>query len=123
MDKLTLNDASVTLRKETSVALGPGFRCGFLGMLHMDVFMQRLFDEHGSAVRWPHDTLEPLNHSSCRQLLSCGHSLSEAHVAAASSAHPTTIVLTASECATVASRPYNQCSSQRSREAWPIEDA
>jgi hypothetical protein len=42
VDKLTLNDASVSVRKETSVALGPGFRCGFLGMLHMDVFMQRL---------------------------------------------------------------------------------
>jgi translation elongation factor EF-4 len=50
MEKLTLNDASVTLRKETSVALGPGFRCGFLGMLHMDVFMQRLSDEHDSEV-------------------------------------------------------------------------
>jgi translation factor GUF1, mitochondrial len=50
MDKLTLNDASVTVRKETSAALGPGFRCGFLGMLHMDVFMQRLMDEHGSEV-------------------------------------------------------------------------
>lgn len=50
MDKLTLNDASVTVRKESSIALGPGFRCGFLGMLHMDVFMQRLMDEHGSEV-------------------------------------------------------------------------
>lgn len=50
IDKLTLNDASVTVRKETSIALGPGFRCGFLGMLHMDVFMQRLLDEHGSEV-------------------------------------------------------------------------
>lgn len=73
MDKLTLNDASVTLRKETSVALGPGFRCGFLGMLHMDVFMQRLFDEHGSAVRWPHHTLEPLNHSTTQAADSCCH--------------------------------------------------
>lgn len=53
MDKLTLNDASVSVRKETSVALGPGFRCGFLGMLHMDVFMQRLLDEHGSSVSAP----------------------------------------------------------------------
>jgi hypothetical protein len=52
VDKLTLNDASVSVRKETSVALGPGFRCGFLGMLHMDVFMQRLLDEHGSEVRF-----------------------------------------------------------------------
>ena len=51
MDKLTLNDASVTLRKESSAALGPGFRCGFLGALHMDVFMQRLLDEHAAEVR------------------------------------------------------------------------
>lgn len=50
MDKLTLNDASVSVRKESSMALGPGFRCGFLGMLHMDVFMQRLMNEHGSEV-------------------------------------------------------------------------
>ena len=55
MDKLTLNDASVTVRKESSAALGPGFRCGFLGMLHMDVFMQRLMDEHGAEV--PHTSL------------------------------------------------------------------
>jgi translation factor GUF1, mitochondrial len=47
---LTLNDASVSVQKESSVALGPGFRCGFLGALHMDVFMQRLAQEHGEEV-------------------------------------------------------------------------
>ena len=36
--KKLLNDASVTLAFEASAALGSGFRCGFLGMLHMDVF-------------------------------------------------------------------------------------
>ena len=46
IDKLTLNDASVTVEKTTSVALGLGFRCGFLGLLHMDVFKQRLEQEY-----------------------------------------------------------------------------
>eukprot|EP00195_Chlamydomonas_chlamydogama_P016553 CAMPEP_0202908548 /NCGR_PEP_ID=MMETSP1392-20130828/46429_1 /ASSEMBLY_ACC=CAM_ASM_000868 /TAXON_ID=225041 /ORGANISM="Chlamydomonas chlamydogama, Strain SAG 11-48b" /LENGTH=570 /DNA_ID=CAMNT_0049597945 /DNA_START=323 /DNA_END=2035 /DNA_ORIENTATION=+ len=50
MEKLTLNDASVVVKKETSDALGPGFRCGFLGMLHMEVFMQRLEQEYGASV-------------------------------------------------------------------------
>lgn len=40
--KLTLNDASVSVHKETSHALGQGWRLGFLGTLHMDVFRQRL---------------------------------------------------------------------------------
>lgn len=46
IDKLILNDASVTIEKTTSVALGLGFRCGFLGLLHMDVFKQRLEQEY-----------------------------------------------------------------------------
>ncbi len=46
IEKLTLNDASVTVEKTTSVALGLGFRCGFLGLLHMDVFKQRLEQEY-----------------------------------------------------------------------------
>jgi hypothetical protein len=45
IEKLTLNDASVVVKKENSEALGPGFRAGFLGMLHMEVFMQRLEQE------------------------------------------------------------------------------
>ncbi len=48
--KLTLNDASVSVEKKTSVALGIGFRCGFLGLLHMDVFKQRLEQEYGLSV-------------------------------------------------------------------------
>jgi GTP-binding protein LepA len=47
LQKLCLTDASVYVRMESSAALGSGFRCGFLGMLHLDVFKQRLFDEHG----------------------------------------------------------------------------
>jgi len=50
IEKLTLNDASVTVEKKTSVALGLGFRCGFLGLLHMDVFKQRLEQEYGLNV-------------------------------------------------------------------------
>lgn len=46
IEKLTLNDASVTIEKKSSVALGLGFRCGFLGLLHMDVFRQRLEQEY-----------------------------------------------------------------------------
>lgn len=50
VERLTLNDASVTVRRENSAALGAGFRCGFLGLLHMDVFRQRLEQEHGASV-------------------------------------------------------------------------
>lgn len=50
MARLTLNDASVAVKRENSNALGAGFRCGFLGLLHMDVFRQRLEQEHGAAV-------------------------------------------------------------------------
>lgn len=50
IEKLMLTDASVTIEKKTSVALGLGFRCGFLGLLHMDVFKQRLEQEYGLTV-------------------------------------------------------------------------
>ncbi len=50
IEKLTLNDASITVEKKTSVALGLGFRCGFLGLLHMDVFKQRLEQEYNMTV-------------------------------------------------------------------------
>jgi len=50
IEKLTLNDASVRVEKKSSVALGLGFRCGFLGLLHMDVFKQRLEQEYGLEV-------------------------------------------------------------------------
>lgn len=45
LKKLCLTDASVQMNYESSAALGSGFRCGFLGMLHMDVFRQRLHEE------------------------------------------------------------------------------
>ncbi len=50
IEKLTLNDASVTVEKKSSPALGLGFRCGFLGLLHMDVFRQRLEQEYNLSV-------------------------------------------------------------------------
>jgi len=50
LDRLILNDSSVSVQAEASSALGQGFRCGFLGKLHMEVFHQRLSDEHGQQV-------------------------------------------------------------------------
>ena len=50
MEKLLLNDPSVIVEKETSQALGLGYRCGFLGVLHMDVFSSRLETDYGQAV-------------------------------------------------------------------------
>jgi len=49
-ERLTLNDASVSVEKESSSSLGFGLRCGFLGLLHMDVFNQRLQDEFKTDV-------------------------------------------------------------------------
>lgn len=50
IEKLCLNDPSITVEKETSAALGFGFRCGFLGLLHMDVFKQRLEQEYDMSI-------------------------------------------------------------------------
>ncbi len=50
IEKLTINDPSVSVEKESSSALGFGFRCGFLGLLHMDVFTQRLEQEYGMSI-------------------------------------------------------------------------
>ncbi|XP_030418983.1 translation factor GUF1, mitochondrial isoform X2 [Gopherus evgoodei] len=50
IEKLTLNDSSVTIHRDNNLALGAGWRLGFLGLLHLEVFNQRLEQEYNASV-------------------------------------------------------------------------
>ena len=58
MEKLKLNDASLTYDKDNSLALGNGFRCGFLGLLHLEIIQERLERDYDQSVIFTSPSVE-----------------------------------------------------------------
>jgi GTP-binding protein LepA len=69
LEKLRLNDSSFTYQPETSQALGFGFRCGFLGLLHMEIVRERLEREFGLALIATAPSVEYLVHTTSGDML------------------------------------------------------
>ncbi|CAB4063337.1 GUF1 [Lepeophtheirus salmonis] len=74
IEKVCLNDASVSVTPECCVSLGQGYRLGFLGILHLEVFSQRLDDEYGAQVvitspNWPDKNIEEYHEPMVRGII------------------------------------------------------